>query len=486
MRHIAFHSDARKGVVKPSLFVRFTALCCSVVLAASLALPSFAFAEVRKSDIVMGDTVEARGLTVAQCPSIDALYACVMDDSGTVYFERDAASATQIASLTKIMTCVIALDAVSDGLASFDDTLSVSAEAAHVGESSAGLQEGDELTLDAALYALMVPSGNDAAIAISEFIGQRMADAAGGGDPEQLFVDAMNEKAAELGCVDTVYRNPHGLDSGEHSGDQHSCAADQARIVKYGMQNERFREVVSGGDAVITVSRASEGDAGSSRQSVEVQLESTDMFFDMYEYACGVKTGTTKLAGPSFAGAAYNGERYLYAIVMHSSSEAQRFNDAETLCEWVYANLIDYSLVNSNETLPVQTDEGEVQAPVVANVSHADWIDVTIPAVLSDPDATVELFKLNGNVSQSIEFNEVHGNVHAGDVLGKVSFKQRNQVIAEYDLLAATDVAAPNFFENIGIWWDKLFRGFSGEPQTAESTVLNTTPLLNDKSSAVT
>ena len=92
---------------------------------------------------------------------------------------------------------------------------------------------------------------------------------------------------------------------------------------------------------------------------------------------------------------------------------------------------------------------------------------------------------MNGNVSQSFEFNEVHGNVHAGDVLGKASFKQRNQVIAEYDIVAAADVAAPNFFENIGIWWDKLFRGFSGEPQTAESTVLNTTPLLNDKSSAV-
>lgn len=482
------HTFMRKGGVSASLSARALATAVAVALALGLCTPLDAHAEVRKSDLVMGTSVEERGLTVAQCPSIDALYAYVVDDRGTVYFERDATAPTQIASLTKIMTAVVALDAVAANTVSLDDELTVSERAAEVGESSAGLQEGDKLTLETALYALMVPSGNDAAIAIAEYVGGRMVEADGGqGDAQQAFVDAMNAKCTELGCVDSVYRNPHGLDNGEFAGDQHSCAADQARIVQYAMQNELFRTIVGGGSTTIEVQRADTPEDGGDTEYVdtEIALESTDLLLDMYDNACGVKTGFTELAGNSFAGAANDGSRYVYAIVIHSSSEYQRFTDAQTLFEWVYGNIVDYSLANSSLTESFATPDGEVQAPVVAQVTHADWVDVTIPAVLSDPDATAEVFSLNGNVSQSFEFNEVHGNVHEGDVIGKATFKQHNQVVAEYDLVAAADVEAPNFFENIGVWWDKLFRGFNGQPQVADSVVLNTTPLINDKASAL-
>lgn len=452
----------------------FTALACAVGLFA----PASAFAEVRRADVVMGETVETRGLTVAQCPSIDALYACVMDQDGTVYFERDAASPTQIASITKIMTGALALQAVDQGLVSLTDEITVSEAAAAVGESSAGLQAGDVLDLETALYALLVPSGNDAAVSISEYVGQKIKDSQGlEGDPAQVFIDSMNAKAQELGCVDTVYRNPHGLDDGEWAGDQHSCAADQAKIVHWAMQNETFRTVVAAGDHTINVDRAGE--------PTDILLESTDGFLEIYEYACGVKTGFTDLAGASFAGAAYDGERYLYAIVIHSSSEGQRFIDAQTLCEWVYTNLIDYTLANSAESMQCHAADISGTVSVVAQVAHNDWVDVCVPATLSDPEATVELFKLNGNVSQEFTFNDVRGNVAAGDVVGKAVFKQRNVVIAEYDLVACTDVAAPDFFQSVGIWWDRLFRGFSSQPQTATSEVLNTTPLINDKTALV-
>ena len=478
MARIPKHTTAGGGRAMRSLPARIFALACAGALALGLALPGAAWAEVRRADVVMGETVDARGLTVAQCPSIDALYACVMDEDGTVYFERDATSPTQIASVTKIMTALVALDAVSDGLVSLNDHLIVSAEAAEVGESTAGLQEGDMLDLRSALMALLIPSGNDAAVTIAQYVGQKMIAAqCAQGEDQQVFVDAMNAKAAELGCVDTVYRNPHGLDDGEWAGDQHSCAIDQAKVVQCAMRDDTFRSIVSGGSAPITVDR--DGD------DVEITLESTDEFLDAYEYACGVKTGFTDLAGPSFAGAANNGEKDLYAIVIHSSSEAQRFVDAQTLCEWVYDNIIEYSLVNSDVTVasPIAGESGEV--PVVAQVAHGDWTDVTIPATLSDPSASVELFGLNGNVSQSFTFDEVHGSVKAGDKLGTVTFKQRNQVVAEYDVVACEDSAAPDFFQSVGIWWDRLFKGLSGEPTTAESVVLNTTPLINDKTTLV-
>ena len=116
--------------------------------------------------------------------------------------------------------------------------------------------------------------------------------------------------------------------------------------------------------------------------------------------------------------------------------------------------------------------------------AHDDWIDRTVPATFADPECAVEVFDLNGNVSQTVQFNELHGTVKAGQVVGTVTFKQRNQVIATQDLVACKDVAAPNFFEGIGIAFDRFMRGFSGGDKTATSQLLNTTPLIVDKTAS--
>ncbi len=450
----------------------------SWLLAAALSFgvalaPVSSYADVRKADVIYGQTVDSRGLSVAQCPSIDAEYAIVMDSEGTVYFERNATSSTQIASITKVMTAVVALDAVRDGVVSSDTSVTVSAAAAAVGESSAGLQAGDVMSLETALKALLVPSGNDAAVAIAETVGAALSGSSDADAAEAAFVDKMNATASDLGCVDTVYENPHGLDFDEYEGSLHSTAADVAKVVQHAMTNEEFRSIVSGGSTAIVVDRADGSKA-------TIDLESTDEFLDIYEYAIGVKTGFTELAGESFAGAANNGERELYAIVLHSSSESQRFADAEALCTWVYQHVISYQLANSSRTAIM--DGAEV--PVVAEVAHADWIDKTVEATVSDPDAAATIFDLNGNVSQSLEFDEVKGDVKAGDKVGTISFKQRNTTIATLDMVACEDVSAPSFFEGIGIWWDRLFRGLSGQQQMAQSITVNETPLVNDKTAA--
>lgn len=443
-------------------------LACALAVV-GVAAPTTAFADVRKADIVYGQTVDARGLAVAQCPSIDAEYAMVMGSDGTVYFERNASSPTQIASITKIMTGVVALDAVASGLVSLDTPVTVSA-AALVGESSANLQEGDVMDLETALKALLVPSGNDAAVAIAETIGRAMD--AGASDPEAVFVQAMNDKAAALGCTDTVYENPHGLDFDAYEGNLHSTAADVAKVVQYAMTNDTFRAIVGGGSTDILVTRDG--------AKADIYLETTDGFFDLYEYAIGVKTGVTLLAGPSFAGAANKDGRELYAIVINSSSEAQRFTDAEALCSWVYEHEVSYQLANSTQT----TTLGGAEVPVVAEVAHSGWIDKTVKATLRDPQAAVTIFDLNGNVSQSLTFDELTGNVKEGDKVGTITFKQRNAVIATMDLVACEDLDAPDFFEGVGVWWDRLFRGFSGQPKEAQSVTLNETPLVIDKTAS--
>lgn len=434
---------------------------------------SRAFADVRKADVVMGQSVDSRGLAVSQCPNVAAEYVLVTDDAGTVYFERNAQEPTEIASITKIMTAIVALEN-----APLDAEVVVGSKAASVGQSSAGLRTGDVLTLEAALNALLLPSGNDAAIAIAESVGALMlADGAAGegaSSAYDAFIAAMNEKADALGCVNTVFTNPHGLDYGEFEGDLHSCAADVGLMARHAMQDDTFRSIVAQDVASITV-------VGSDGASRTVDLESTDELIGAYDGACGIKTGFTDRAGASFAGACTRDGVTLYVIVINSTSEQQRFVDATTLYDWVFEHLVDYQLAHSPETTSMTLQGQVVQVPVVAEVAHAGWIDATVKATLADPQASVRVFDLNGNVSQSLEFDELAGDVKAGDKVGTITFKQRNEVVATMNLIACEDLAAPNLLEGIGVWWDRFFRGFSGRQQVAQSITLNQTPLINDK-----
>ncbi|WP_172135924.1 D-alanyl-D-alanine carboxypeptidase family protein [Adlercreutzia sp. ZJ473] len=460
---------------------RLGRLACAGLLCASMAMgpcalalsdADAAWADVRRTDVIAGTAMEQRGVAAAACPSIDAERAIVVGADGKVYFERNASDPAQIASVTKVMTAVVALDA-----APLDTPVTVSALAAEVGESSAHLQEGDVMPLEAALKALMIPSGNDAAIAIAESVGKVMLG--GGTDEEALaaFVEGMNAKAAELGCADSVFTNPHGLDDGEWAGDLHSTAADVAKIAACAMGDETFRGIVGTEAATIEVERDGE--------KASVELESTDELLGVYEGACGIKTGFTDLAGACFAGAATRNGVELYAIVLHSSSEAQRFADATTLFDWVYDNRVTYALAHAAESVPVTLGGTQVDAPVVAEVAHADWPDRTVKATFADPAASVEVFALDGNVSESFEFDEPTGDVKVGDVLGRATFHQGNEVVAQVDLVACEDVAAPGALEGIGIWWDRFIKGFTGEPTTADSVVLNDVSLIYDKQALV-
>ena len=434
-----------------------------------------AYADVRKADVIYGVSVDSRGLSVAQCPSIDAEYALVMDSEGTVYFERNAADSTQIASITKIMTALVALES-----APLDTVVTTSARAATVGESSASLAEGDTMTLEIALNALLLSSGNDAAIAIAESVGRVIAGDAALSDEDayDVFVERMNTRAAELGCTDTVFENPHGLDDGIWQGSHHSCAADVGIMAQAVMKNDTFRSIVATPSTTIDVTRA-DGSLAS------LYLESTDeMLKNGFDGACGIKTGFTALAGWSFAGAANREGVEMYAIVIHSTSEAQRFTDAQTLLDWVYEHTGDYRLVNTSQTTASDVNGSSADVPVVAEVAHTEWIDRTVKATVADPDQVIDIFDLNGNISQSVEYDELTGNVHAGDKIGTLTFKQRNSVMATVDLIATEDVNAPDLFEGIGVWWDRLFRGFSGQSTVAESVLYNETPLVVDKTSA--
>ena len=450
---------------------RATATALAALLAAAVALPGAAAADVRRGDLIMGETVEQRDIPAGSCPSIDAQYAALIDGDGTVLFGRGLDTPTHIASITKIMTAIVALE---QGL--LEEEVTVSAEAASVGESTAGLWAGDKMTLLAALNGMLVPSGNDAAYAIGETLGARMATE--GQSPLDAFVAAMNETAAKIGMGGTLFSNPHGLDDGEFDAEMHSTAADVAVMSRYAMGFDTFASIVAQPSVTIEVTRGEE--------KVPIELTSTDELIGVYEGACGIKTGTTDAAGPSFAGACKREAGTLYATVLASSSEAQRFADAQALYNWYYGNLVDYPLAHSDEKATMATEDGEREVPVVAEVACAAWPDKTVKATFADPDQAVEVFALQGNVSQAFELDPPAGAVRAGDRLGRALFYQANELVAEAEVVACEDVPAPGFLENVSIAWSRFWDSLGGKPTMAESVVLNDTPLIYDKAPKVT
>ena len=451
--------------------LRAGAVLASLCFALMLCFPQSALAEVRKADIVGDSTVDSLGLTVSECPSIECDYAILMDSDGTVYFERDADEPAQIASITKVMTAIVASENIKK-----NTVITVSEKAASIGESSAGLQAGDQMDFETALKALLVPSGNDAAVALAETVGAQMIedDPSLGSDPQTVFVKAMNNKAAELGLKDTVYENPHGLDDDEYAGNLHSTARDQALVAQYAMKNNTIRQIVSGGSTDIIIQRDGKAE--------QISLETTDGLLEMYSKTIGVKTGETLAAGPSFMGAANNGDIELYAIVLHSTDASQRFLDAKALFEWGYQHIVDIQLANSTKTTTMGSSGKSV--PVLAEASLADWTDKTVPVTLEDPDETLRVFDLFGNVSQSIELSDISGSVKAGQKVGTITYKQHNEVIATRNLVACEDADAPDALQTISIWWTRLTAGFTGACTQADSVLYATMPIIKDNTLA--
>ena len=253
--------------ISRSLPRRAAYLAACVALGASVAcFPATALASQPDTDIICGAPESERQDAAEDRPDISARNAIVVGQDGTIYYERDADKQVKIASITKVMTAIVALEN-SD----LDDEVVVDHEAATVGQSSADLREGDVLTMEEALRALLIPSGNDAGMAIASTVGAMIDPESD--DPFAVFIQAMNDKAAELG-MDSKFTNPHGLDFDGWEGDMHSSARDVATMFAYAMKNDTFRSLTSSDENVIEVTGAD----GEERQDRKVKGRVTVSF----------------------------------------------------------------------------------------------------------------------------------------------------------------------------------------------------------------
>lgn len=264
--------------------------------------------------IAYEDTLPASAIPVKKAyaaePIVEAEGIIIVDfDSGAILYEKNANTKLQIASITKLMTAIVALE---EG--NLDDNVYVSRKAAKTEGSKVWLLSGEEIKLQSLLYAALIHSGNDAAVAIAEHIA---------GDVP-TFVEKMNAKAKELRLYSTHYENPIGFDSPNN----YSTVYDLGLLARYAYRKPLIRDAV--GRSEMTVASTDGG--------ITHDLESTNKLLDSFLNVLGLKTGHTEAAGLCFVSIIENDNGHkIITVVLNSPA---RFTETKILASWTFDSYI--------------------------------------------------------------------------------------------------------------------------------------------------
>jgi D-alanyl-D-alanine carboxypeptidase (penicillin-binding protein 5/6) len=396
---------------------RICALAIVVVLALSSAGP--AAGEVRPTDTLGGLAVASSNEIGAVAPDVTLPSGILSTADGDVLWARQSADERAMASTTKIMTAIVVLDSGADP----DARVRVPYEATKVGEAGIGLVVGQELTVRQLLGAMLVYSGNDAAITLAIHISGSL----------DAFVEAMNAKAIELDLRDSHFANPHGLDEPGH----HTSATDLATMARYAMRNKMFREIVRQTEVLVPVGSATR------------RFEASNLLVGTFSGATGVKTGWTSDAGYCLVASAERGGIELFTVVLGTTSESARFVQAKRLLEWGFKHY----------TIKQVTSVEDTAALVVVT----DYLDRTVSAVVAETTST-PVYDVRGAVTTKTDVaREIAAPVSKGQRLGTLTVEQGGRLLAQVPIIAAQSVPTPTFWEGVQIGivrlWRKLFGG---------------------------
>ncbi len=265
-----------------------------------------------------GAAGEEPGLELS-CPS-----SILMEkETGTVLYEKDAHARLEPASVTKVMTLLLVMEAVDSGRIALEDMVSVSARAAGMGGSQVYLKEGEQLSVSEMLKCVTVVSGNDCAVALAEFLA----------GSESAFVSQMNQRAQELGMEDTTFVNCTGLPAQGHLTSAYDIALMSRELILHHPSIRKY--------TTIWMDSIRDGAFG---------LTNTNRLVRFYEGTTGLKTGSTDAAGYCMSATAERDGMELIAVVMKATSTAQRFEDAKALLDYGFAG---YALTNVYPDTPL-------------------------------------------------------------------------------------------------------------------------------------
>ncbi|MCI2105565.1 MAG: D-alanyl-D-alanine carboxypeptidase [Intestinimonas sp.] len=348
---------------------------------------------------------------VTGAPEVEAGAAILMEkETGTILYEQNAHEQMEPASVTKIMTLLLVMEALDSGRIAVDDPVTVSSHAASMGGSQVYLKEGEQMTVRDMLKAVAVVSGNDAAVALAEHIA----------GSESGFVEMMNQRAAELGMEDTTFQNCTGLPAAGHVTSAYDIALMSRELLKH----PAIREYTT-----IWMDTIRDG---------QFQLANTNKLVRFYEGTTGIKTGSTDSALYCLSASAERDGMELIAVVLKSPTSQKRFDSAKSMLNFGFAN---YAL------LDVKPDQA--LAPVDVLLGEKS----TVQPVLADGGRILVDKSERNDVTTSIQMTDcVEAPVEAGQKLGEMEISVGGEVRQTIPIVASEAVpriTMPGIFRNL-------------------------------------
>lgn len=345
----------------------------------------------------------------AEGPEIPAPSAILMDcATGTIIYEKNSHERLPPASVTKVMTLLLVMEALDSGRISWDDMVTASDHAAGKGGSQVYLEVGEQMTMDEMLKSVVVSSANDCATALAEHIA----------GSEEAFVQMMNQRAAELGLTDTNFVNCTGLDDEPNAAEHLTSAHDIAVMSRELLRHEDIRKYTT-----IWMDTVRNGQFG---------LSNTNKLVRFYEGTTGLKTGYTSGAGHCLSASAKRDGIELIAVVLHCESSADRFQSAKALLDYGFAN---YALVNGEPNEPL--------TPIPVRLGRVDSIT---PVLQQTAPILIDKGK-QAQITRTVTLcDEVTAPVAAGQELGTLTLS------AGEEILATIPIIAPEAVEKLSLW----------------------------------
>ena len=357
-------------------------------------------------------------------PAVSCPSALLMEkQTGTVLFAQDEHTPREPASVTKIMTLLLVMEAIDSGALSYDDVVTGSAHAEGMGGSQIWLKENEQMTVRDLLKAVCIVSGNDAAVALAEHLA----------GSEDAFVERMNARAQELGMNDTHFVNCTGLPAAGHLTSACDIALMSRELILHHPDIRQFTTVWM-----------------DSLRGGESMLVNTNKLIRFYDGATGLKTGSTGSAGYCLSATAEKNGMELIAVVLKGKTSDERFSDAKSLLNYGFST---WSLVT------VTPDEVLPPVPVMLGVRGT-----VQPVLTSENTLLVEKTLANGLTKEVALAESVAAPVYAGDTLGQLTVRDAaGNTVAELPILAGEDVGHVTFVQMLGRC---LARGFCMGPQS--------------------
>jgi D-alanyl-D-alanine carboxypeptidase (penicillin-binding protein 5/6) len=362
------------------------------------------------------ETTPAAALTDLKISAPSALL--MEKETGKVIYEKNADEKLEPASVTKVMTLLLIVEAIDMGKITLDDMVTTSAYAASMGGSQIFLEEGEKMTVRDMLKSIVVASANDAAVAMAEAIS----------GSESVFVAKMNERAAKLGMTNTTFTNCTGLlDDKTHVTTARDIAVMSRELIKHDMIKQFTK---------IWMDTVRNGEFG---------LNNTNKLIYYYSGATGLKTGFTSRSMYCLSATAErDGVEYI-AVIMHAETSADRFESAKTLLSYGFANFALISAYPDKALLPVRVSLGKVPyvQPVIQGVDKLLVTKETAPTVTKEVQVV----------------DKVPAPVKAGDTLGALVVKSGGSLLGEYPIVAGDSVGKLNWGDIFAMFLKMMFTG---------------------------